>query len=266
MAYKLIAIDIDGTLLTDDRELPKRNIEAMHAAVKAGVEVMIATGRPYRAAAWVMEKAGIEGLVLSLGGALINAFPGEETVFASVLGADVVTELADCCRQNGWFWHCVSGSDYHYEVTCDMARFTELYFGYPGILMDFRADHGITFQKGNIVVSADITPKAAEKMKALIGDRAEVLISDKCVIDITPKGVNKAVSLLSTAERLGIGVEQIIAIGDTESDLSMIKAAGLGVCVANGTAAAKAAADYIAPSNNECGVAHVIEKFVLNAR
>lgn len=266
MEYKLISIDIDGTLLTDDKELPQRNIEAMRAAAAAGVEVMIATGRPYRAAAWVMEKAGIEGLVLSLSGSLINAYPGGEVVFASVLDADIIKDVADCCRQNGWFWHCVSGSDYHYEVPCDMARFTELYFGYPGVLMDFRADHGIPFHKGNVVVSADITPKAVEEMKRLIGDRAEVHISDPCVVDITAKGVNKAVSLLSAAKWLGIGADEIIAIGDMETDLSMIKAAGLGVCVANGTAAVKAAADYIAPSNNECGVAHVIEKFVLNAR
>jgi len=265
MAYKLIAIDVDGTLVTDDKQLPKKNIEAMRAAAKAGVEVMIATGRPYRAATWVFEKAGIEGLILSVGGSLINHYPGGETVYETDLPADVVRDLADFCREKGWFWHCISGSDFYFEQHCDTSRFTERYFGYPGKQLDYRSDYGVVFNKGNVVVDSAIIGPVAKELHGRIGDRAEVLIADKTVIDITPKGISKGVTLLSVAALRGLTASEVIAMGDTDSDITMLKAAGLGVCMANGTPLAKAAADYIAPSNNDCGVAAVIEKYVLNA-
>lgn len=263
MAYKLIAIDLDGTLLTDDRKLPQKNIEAMHAAINAGAEVMIATGRPCRAAGRIMEQAGLEGLILSAGGALISRYPGGETLYEALLSSDVVSDMADFCRENGWFWFSFSGMDYYYEKACDTSRYTENYIGFPGIILDYRSDHGIAFNKGTVMLDPGIVKSAADALHERIGDRAEVQIADKTVIDITPKGIVKGVSLLLAAKLLGLDAKQVIAIGDTDSDVSMIRAAGLGVCMANGTAGAKAAADHIAPSNNDCGVADVIEKFIL---
>lgn len=264
MAYKLIALDVDGTLLTDDRILPERNIEAMRAAICAGVEVMIATGRPYRAAARMMELAGLEGLILSAGGALISRYPSADTLYEAFVAADAISDLTDCCRQNGWFWFCFSGMDYYYEKEGDDACAIEHYLGMPGIILDYGSDHQRDFNKGTVMVDPAIIQSAAEVLRNRIGDRAEVQISDKNIIDITPKGIVKGVSVLQAAKLRGLSADQVIAVGDTDSDISMIKAAGLGVCMANGTAGAKAVADYIAPSNNECGVAHVIEKFILS--
>jgi Cof subfamily protein (haloacid dehalogenase superfamily) len=263
MAYKLIALDLDGTLLTDERALPTRNIEAMRAAIEAGAEVMIATGRPYLAAAKIFEQAGIRGLILSAAGALIKSYPEGETLYEAFLAPDAMTDLVETCRENGWFWFCFSGLDYYIEEVCDDSRTIEGYIGLPAKLLDYRSDHHISFNKGTVMVDPAAIQSAAELLRRRIGDRAEVLISDKNIIDITPKGIVKGVSVLNVAKLRGLSAEQVIAIGDTDSDISMIQAAGLGVCMANGTAAAKAAAEYIAPSNNECGVAHVIETFVL---
>ena len=82
-------------------------------------------------------------------------------------------------------------------------------------------------------------------------------------MEVVPNGIDKAASIKKLTEILGISREEIIACGDGFNDVSMIKYAGLGVCMANGCDAAKAVADYIAPSNDEDGVAEVIEKFVL---
>ena len=111
---------------------------------------------------------------------------------------------------------------------------------------------------------AEETPRAAALLKAEFGGRAEIAVSDACVIDFTPLGVDKASALLAAAESLGVSREEIIAIGDTENDIPMIRAAGLGVCMANGVPAAKEAADVIAPSNNDAGVAKILEEYVLN--
>ncbi|MEG2083797.1 MAG: HAD hydrolase family protein, partial [Oscillospiraceae bacterium] len=108
-----------------------------------------------------------------------------------------------------------------------------------------------------------MTQQIADALDMALVGKAEVLVSDKQVIDITPKGVNKAVTLLKVAESLGVSPEEIMAFGDTSSDISMIKAAGIGVCTANGTPDALAVADLIAPSNNDDGVADIIERYVL---
>ncbi len=263
MAYKLIAIDIDGTLLTDDKKLPQKNIDAMRAAANAGVEIMMATGRPHKAATWVMEQAGIEGLILSAGGTLACHYPGGETVYEAHLPPELVSEVADYCRENSLFWHCISGTDVYYETVGALSQYTDSYFGFPGKVLDFTSAHGITFNKGNIVLGDESTIDVAKALDDRFGNRVEVLISDKKVIDITPKGVGKGVALLSVAALFGLSKDEVIAIGDTDADISMIQAAGLGVCMENGTPGTIAAADYIAPSNNDCGVAHVIEKFIL---
>ncbi len=264
MAYKLIAIDLDGTLLSDEKKLLQKNIEAMQAAINAGAEVMIATGRPYRAAIGFMEQAGIEGLILSIGGALVNHYPGGETIYESYLPGDLVSEIADFSRENDWFFYFIAGTDYYYEKACDKYFFMEKYFGFPGRILDYKSVHGRVFNKGNVIVESDVIIDVAKALDDKFGDRAEFLIADKNVIDITPKGILKGVTLLNIAAHRGLTAEQVIAIGDANSDISMIEAAGLGVCMENGTPETIAAADYIAPSNNDCGVAHVIEKFVLN--
>ena len=83
------------------------------------------------------------------------------------------------------------------------------------------------------------------------------------MIDITPPGVNKGTALLKAAAILGVRQEEVMAIGDSENDLPMLRAAGLGVCMENGVQSAKDAAGAVVPSNNDAGVAYAIETFVL---
>ena len=107
MKYKLIALDIEGTLLTTDKQLPQENIDAIRAAVEAGAHVMIATGRPYRAASWVLERAGIEGMILSVGGSLIQNYPSGETVLEYRLDPDFVRDFTNFCTEKNWFFHYI---------------------------------------------------------------------------------------------------------------------------------------------------------------
>ena len=264
MSYKLLAVDLDGTLLDDKKQLSERSIAALRAADAKGVHIMIATGRPARASEWVFEKAGLHGLVMSLGGALVSDYPSGERVYEKTLPRDIPLAIARYCRERGVFWHCLSGSECYFEARCPESEFTEKYFGYKGNLAIFDESLDVVFNKGNLVTSdASLTEDIARGLAEALGGGAEVLVSDKQVIDITPRGVNKAVTLKEAAASLGVEMKEIIAFGDPASDLPMIEAAGLGVCMANGTPEALAGADLIAPGNNDDGVAQVVENLVL---
>lgn len=265
MKYKLLALDLDGTLLDDKKQLSERNIRALRAAAERGVHIMLATGRPARASEWVFEKAGLSGLVMSLGGSLVTDYPSGERVYEKTLPREIPLAIARFCRENDIFWHCLSGSDCYFEKVCPESEFTENYFGYKGSVAVFDDALDVVFNKGNLVTrDAALTEAVARGLSDALGGDAEVLVSDKQVIDITPRGVNKAVTLKAAAASLGVDLSEVIAFGDTASDLPMIEAAGLGVCVANGTSEALAAADLIAPSNNDDGVAAVVEEYILS--
>ena len=265
--YKLIAIDLDGTLLDDQKNIPEKNIEAIRRAVSQGVHVMLATGRPYRAAQWVFERLGIgEGLILSQAGGLVSTYPECKTVYSGRHDPAFIRELAEFCEEHQFFFHCMAISDYYFLHDGPMADLTARYFGYRGIETTLETMLQMNFGKANVITPAEITPNAAKLLKERFGGRVEIAVSDACVTDLTPLGVDKASALLAAAEALGVRQEEIIAIGDTDNDTPMIRTAGLGVCMANGVEGAKAAADYIAPSNNEAGVANVIEKFILDRR
>lgn len=262
--YKLVAIDLDGTLLDDQKNIPEKNIEAIRRAVSRGVHVMLATGRPYRAAQWVFEKAGIrEGLILSQAGSLVSRYPGETTVCGSRHDPAFLRELAQFCEERGLFFHCMLGSDYYYLREDPMADLIAFYLGYRGTVVSLEELIRLNTRKATIVMPPEQTDGVLAEVRQRFGGRAELAKGDPIVIDITPPGVNKGTALLKAAAILGVRQEEVMAIGDSENDLPMLRAAGLGVCMENGVQSAKDAAGAVVPSNNDAGVAYAIETFVL---
>ena len=264
-AYKLVAVDLDGTLFNDQRKIPEENIRAIRAAVAQGVHVMVATGRPYRSACRIFEQLGIaEGLALSQAGGLVSVYPSGETVYSRSHDPEFLRDLAEFCAQHGYFFHCMAVSDYYFLHKGPMADLTEHYLGHPGVEIPLEKMLKMHFGKATMVTPVEETLWASALLKAKFGSRVEIAVSDAGVTDITPRGVDKGVALLAAAEFLGIPREETMAMGDSENDIAMLVAAGLGVCMANGVPAAKEAADVIAPSNNDAGVAKILEEYVLN--
>lgn len=267
MKYKLIAIDIDGTLLDSSRKLPQEHIDAMLRAEAAGCIVLLATGRPFRAARWVFEKSGLQdGLILSMGGARVTRFSTNEDVYSAVIPRDVTDELVDFVHERQAMGEdlCLQfmvGEDVLVEEHNHWTDFTEVYFRFPQVACDLKAYEGVV-NKGNVLMPPGLENEVCARLHELFGERVTAQVSDESLIDLTPPGINKAATIRNLAHGWGIEPEEIIAVGDADSDISMIRMAGLGVCLANGTKNTLAAADYIAPSNDEFGVAHVINKFI----
>ncbi|MDO4566770.1 MAG: HAD family hydrolase [Oscillospiraceae bacterium] len=263
--YKIIAADLDGTLLDKSKNISDRNKKALLEAHRRGVHIVLATGRPPRAASWVFMECGIEsGIVLGSGGACVELYPSGEKLYEAVFAdSGVMPEVIRYSRERDFFCFGMCGSDYYYERRGPSEDFIINYMKYAGVFGDL-LEAGVEFNKSDLLVDESVQEEVLRELGASLEGRAELYLADRGVIDVNPVGVDKGAALIKIAGYLGCKTEDVIAFGDTANDVSMLKTAGLGVCMANGMSEALAAADMRAPSNEESGVGRVIERFVLN--
>ncbi len=272
--YKLIASDLDETLLDDDHQIPQRVIDAVHAAEKAGARFVPSTGRPFGSAKGVLQTLGLDGsaddYVLSFNGGCVTRNDSDEPMTTSFLSKETAEAIYQAGREYGVCLH-INTLDpvYLYNYVPEERAYIE---GRMNIIetfmpsLDFLGNTGVVkiiYMSLDMDYLRRIERELAEKG---VTEGLDVYYSGNRYLEFNAPGTNKGAGLARLAERLGIDKSQTIAIGDNSNDISMIRAAGLGCAVANATDEAKAAADYVCEADNNAGaVAEVIEKFVLGA-
>ena len=263
MDYKIIVLDLDGTLTNRDKIITPRTREALMKIQDMGKIVVLASGRPTHGVMPLARELELErhgGYILSFnGGMIVNCQTGE-TVFSSQLPAEInkkVIGLAqehrvDIMTSNAAYQYIALESRVcHMEVKeiHDLEKMKEyVSFAVPKFILTDDGDYLVTIEP---------------KVKAAMGRDFGVYRSDPYYLEVLPKGIDKAKSLERFLEVTGYKREEMIACGDGYNDLTMIRFAGLGVAMENGVLPARQAADYITLSNNDDGVAHVVEKFML---
>lgn len=272
--YKLVASDLDETLLNDDHHVPQRVVDAIRKARGLGVHFVPSTGRPADSAGVTLEELGLDGspddYVLSFNGGCLTRNSSPEPLTSCSLPFERARQIYEAGVRYGVCMHTyVPGTAYLYDYVPEERAYIQ---GRMNIVesneptLDFLADQTIVkiiFMSLDMSYLQHIEHKMAE---AGLTDGLDVYYSGNRYLEFNAPGVNKGAGLLGLAARLGIVPEETIAIGDNSNDISMIRAAGLGCAVANATDEAKAAADYVCQADNNAGaVAEVIEKFVLGA-
>lgn len=285
--YKLIAIDIDGTLLNSRGKLTEKTKQVLKNASKQGIYIVLTSGRLTGKVKSFSEEIGADKYLIAENGAsLINLQTGK-LEYSKYMSKDVVKKVLDVCQENNiyymvytdkelivknikymaMFFHkqnfnpnarintIVAGMDY-IENSTD--KFTKLM-----ICDEDRAIYNNIIAKLNTISEIDVTPvpHISKKNLEINGESQEIIYS---YADISAKGANKWTAIQELIRELGILPEEVIAIGDNINDIKMIENAGLGVAMANGSPYVRAIADVVAPSNNEDGVAYIVEKYVLN--
>ncbi len=276
MSVKLIAFDLDGTLLDDDKNVPEENLRALAAAAERGIHIVPATGRIVEGVPEVIRSLPFVRYYIAINGAYVYdakegkiLYRGEipvETAIRFCEYADTLPVLYDCYQYNfGW----MSRSMYD--------RIEEYFAPEPGILALVRRtrelvddlketfrQRGDPVQKLQMYFRPDQMELRAEQMKKLpeLFPGLMTASSLKNNIEINSVAAGKGPALLALAESLGLERSETVAFGDGSNDLSMIRAAGLGVAMANAEESVKAAAGLIADSNREAGVAQVIWKLL----
>ncbi len=268
MNYNIIVLDLDGTLTNRDKIITDRTKKSLMEVQRRGKKVVLASGRPTYGVMPLAEELRLEehgGYILSFNGGCIMDCRTGETVFKRELPAESNKKIIGLAKEEG-----VDILTYEKSVIitdnpdCPYAQ-KESAVNRLKIkkIEDMEAHLTFPVPKFLMLDDGDFLALVEPRVKAALGKHFSVYRSEPYFLEIMPKGIDKAQSLERLLDVLGMSRDEMIACGDGYNDLSMIRYAGLGVAMENAVLPARNAADYVTWSNNDDGIAHVVEKFML---
>ena len=265
---KLIALDLDGTLLTTDKKLTDRTKAVLKAARDRGIKVVLTTGRPLKAMDFFLHELGTDGqedeYTITFNGGLVQKNTGE-ILDKTVFSIDDVARLYEETEKLGLPLDAISEGTV-YQIQSDQeslyAKFNPALTFVPAAFEDLSSQ--MTYNKCVTAFAQEPLDAAIQQISPELFDQYEIFKSRELLLEWSPKNVHKATGLAKLIKHLGINQSQVMACGDEANDLSMIEWAGLGVAMQNAVPAVKAVANVITPmTNDEEAVAWAIEEYVL---
>ena len=269
MKYKLLVLDVDGTLLNDEREISKRTLAALLKVQQMGVRIVLASGRPtygLMPLAKTLELGDYGGFVLSYNGCQIIKAQNGEILFERRINPEMLPYLEKKARKNGF-----AIFTYHDDTLITDSPDNE-YIKNEALLNNLKI-----IREDEFSTAIDFAPckcmLVSDKEKALIGleqhwekrlaGTLDAFRSEPYFLEVVPCGVNKANTLGALLEHLGVTREEVIAVGDGVCDVTMLQLAGMGVAMGHSQDSVKVCADYVTASNEEDGAALAVEKLIL---
>lgn len=269
MKYKLLVLDVDGTLLNDEREISKRTLAALLKVQQMGVRIVLASGRPtygLMPLAKTLELGNYGGFVLSYNGCQIIKAQNGEILFERRINPEMLPYLEKKARKNGF-----AIFTYHDDTLITDSPDNE-YIKNEALLNNLKI-----IREDEFSTAIDFAPckcmLVSDKEKALIGleqhwekrlaGTLDAFRSEPYFLEVVPCGVNKANTLGALLEHLGVTREEVIAVGDGVYDVTILQLAGMGVAMGHSQDSVKVCADYVTTSNEEDGVALAVEKLIL---
>ena len=264
MTYKLVALDLDGTVLRDDLTISPRVRRALEQVIEQGIYVTLASGRGYPAMARWAQELQISVPIISYQGAEITDPVRHERLYQRTFPAGLVGELVEFARQGDLSLTLYADNRIYVERKRHPDEFYDKWFGLPfhvvGDLCRALPTEPIKFILIGSEAELDgIRPEVERRF----GERLQIVRSHRLFLEGLPLGVTKGSALAWLAAWLHVSREETLAIGDAGNDAPMIAWAGLGVAMGNGSAEAKAVADYVAPGVDDDGAAEALERFCL---
>ncbi len=257
LAFSVVASDLDGTLVRTEGTISERTVAAMARAEAAGALVIFVTGRPPRWMQPVVEATGASGLAICANGALVYDLGRGEVVREHALQPAAAAELVRAIRS------ALPGV--HFAVE------SALQFGHePGYVPAWPAP-GRRIASVEELVAEPVTKllirhpgrgpeEIHEQVVEIAGETAVVTYSGETLLEVSGAGVSKASTLAALCAERGVGAESVLAFGDMPNDIPMLRWAGLGVAVGNAHESVLAVADEVTASNDDDGVALVVER------
>ena len=275
---KLVALDLDGTLFDNSSRISERNLTAIRSITDKGIHVVISTGRPFEGIPFVQIKGtGINYAITANGSGIYEISTGK-CLYENAMDEELVTPILNFLLTRDIHMDAFIGGKGYTPVQCVE---TAQKLTVPSSIKNYiittrtRLDNILQFIHENQLKVQKMTLNFYPAADGTLIDRETVrkfLVSNPSIttvcggynnLEFTRADANKGVGLRKLAEILGVNPDATMAIGDTENDLAIIEAAGIGVAMGNATDAVKAKADYVTTSNTEDGVAAAIEHFIL---
>ncbi len=265
--YKLLALDLDGTLTKNDKTISEHTRHTLIRAQEQGLKIILASGRPTYGVAPLADElrmAEFGGYILSFNGGQIYDWSTKELLYSNELPKDVLPYLYECSKRRDGFTilsYCgkqivTEAPEYPYVMHASFLN--KMPIRHVQSFLD-----EVTYPLPKCLIVGEPEPlhalelEMAEHLKGKIG----VFRSEPFFLELVPKDIDKAKCLSILLSKIGVAREDLIACGDGFNDLTMIEYAGLGVAMANAQSVVKSKADYVTLSNEEDGVAAVVDKF-----
>lgn len=256
--FRLAAIDLDGTLLRSDGAVSPRTRDAVRAAVGAGVHVVIVTARGPRTVGVLAEELGVSGEAICSNGAIVLDLETHRIVRLREIETEVALELVQALRERlPGILFAVERERFAHEPGFSAWNFTP-----PAGTPVASAEELLAEPPTKLILRHEHheVETIAAVARELAGQQASVSVSGEWVVEISPAAVNKAAALAELCEGLGVAAAEVVAFGDHLNDLPMLAWAGLGVAVANAHPEVVELADELTASNDDDGVAVVLER------
>jgi Cof subfamily protein (haloacid dehalogenase superfamily) len=266
---RLAAVDLDGTLLRSDLTVSERSRAAIALARAHGVDVVIVSARSPRSVRGLAREVGVGGLAVCANGAIVYDLERDRIVRHEPLDAEVVRRVARAWRDRraevvfGWELELRFGSEPAYEALRDPLAWPRPANSFPP--MDVSAWERPVTKLLARAPGADLDALVAEA-QSIAGTAAVATRAGGTYVELMAPGVSKEAAVARLAEERGVDRSQVAAFGDQPVDAGLLAWAGLGVAVANAHPAALAAADVVTASNDEDGVAIVLESLAAGVR
>jgi len=258
---RLVASDLDGTLLLPDETVSERTRAALAAAKAAGVTVVLVSGRQPRSLGPIAERIGVGGIAICANGALIWDLDAGTILDATPLAAELATRLVHALRD------AIPGVLFAVELEGGFGRepgWAEDPTALPPQALEADALTLITGPVIKLLVRHPTLPfeELAERARRAVGDDAVATWAGLRLVEISAAGVTKASALERLCRRLGIDAAEVVAVGDMPNDLAMLAWAGTAVAVANAQQSVLDVADEVTATNVEDGVAQLLERIL----
>ena len=274
MTYKMVCIDMDGTLLGKRKRISKESKEVIKKIHDKGVEIVVTTGRIYNNAAYYSHLLGVESPVIAANGAIVRDKHSNKVIYENPIKTEVCIKLIELLYKMDFFFHFYTlDGIYCGDKITNIG--TKLYMtkqvGYENLKIKYHIIRKLEewkefFKRTNgpitKCIAFSLDPKKIEKLKKELSEFKDIVYfgAGSRSVEINHQGVSKGRAVKALADYYGIKREEIVCIGDNENDISMIEYAGLGVAMGNAIDQVKALADYITDSNKEEGVSNALKK------
>lgn len=265
LMIKMFVTDIDGTLLPTGGAVSAGNVAAVQAMVVAGVKVVLATGRMYGAAVPIAAQLGVPVPIIAYNGALIKSSAGE-VLHERYMDADKVLALINFFAERGWHLQSYSGDVLYVPERNDEVKFYEKVIKVTSVEVGWDGLRERLNGVPKLLTVSDTPEEAIHKLdeaKKHFGGQVEITRSAARFTEFMALGVSKASAIKILADKYGVDIADVLAIGDSENDLPMLKAVGCGVAMGNAVPAVKEACAHITDTCENDGFAKAVYDYVL---
>ncbi|MCB5951165.1 Cof-type HAD-IIB family hydrolase [Enterococcus sp. BWT-B8] len=268
---KLIAIDLDGTLLDSQKQISKEDQRVLRQAKKEGIKVVICTGRPLAAIQGYLDELDLKepgDYSITFNGGLVQKNDTGEIIEKALMPVEHIHELFGLASSLDVPMDILSEGTVLQLPTSQ--NYLSIYGQLNNLLTFKRAQLNHLsvdqiYNKAVVAIDADYLDEQIKKIPADFYERYEIIKTRSNLLEFMPKGITKAYGISLLAKDLGISQEEVMGIGDEENDLPMIQYAGIGVAMANAVPLVKAAADVVTKNNDQNGVAHAVTEYALKS-